>query len=98
MKDLEQIDCCIKISEMITKIYTHFGHASGQFRNIMGFNRTPLLLLYSVINFSQEEKYQEIIEQWIVDYTDFIEFTSNLINEKLESEDYSIYDDWLDNH
>jgi len=98
LKDASQIDICLKISQFIKRIIDYFNHASGQFRNIMGFNRTPLLLLYSVINYSTEEEFQEILQLWIDEYSDFIKYTSEIIYKKFEDNNFMVEEDWLDNH
>lgn len=96
LKELDQKEFCDGITSIVAKILSGFCNNMGQFRNIMGFNRSPLLLLYTAINYAPQEYHQTIIETWMADYSQFIEFTSEIIFSKYEKNDFYVKEDWLE--
>jgi hypothetical protein len=99
VKDFENTspnDACIRIHNLVGSITKETINQTGQYRSIMSIIRLPIILLFQSINFSNENDYNNILINWIKDYTSYIKFIKTKLLPPFEKKDFHIKEDWLD--
>lgn len=97
-----QHDACLKVSSLITNLKVETNKPGsvryGQYRSIMSFNRQPLLLLFGILNFCSKENYKSVLETWISDYSEFVDFAKEKMMHRFETNDFLVNEEWLDTY
>lgn len=102
IKTIQEIDgnkgeeTCITIKELIYKIIMSTSKNQGQYRNTMSINRLPLLVLYYLVSYSDNNGRDIIVKQWLEDYKSYIKYIKKKIYKHLNSGDYYLKEDWLE--
>lgn len=85
-----------KIKEINHSLMKQYMRSPGELRNIMSFNRFPLLVLFITINYSTSSATKEILESWIKEQTEFLKYTEEKILSKLKDKNHFIEEEWTD--
>lgn len=84
------------IDDIYQKIIQEYHKKPGHFRNIMSFNRMPILLLFIMINYSEESDCAAILKSWSKDYISFINYCDRFLVERMKQHDFFVTEDWND--
>ena len=96
LEGLTGLQSCNKIINMINNIIKETKNNIGQFRNIMSFNRLPLLILYTLVNYTDDDYRDEIVKLWVKDYEEYISFVKETLYKHLDGENHHVTTDWIE--
>ncbi len=69
----------------------------GQIRNIMSISKSPLLQLFVILNYTPESEQTGMVNIWLEDYKNYIEYLETLFTDISKKKKYRITEDWIDN-
>ena len=89
-------DACISIKELVYRIIASTSKNQGLHRSTMSMNRLPLLVLYYLANYSDDNSRDVVIKEWLKDYNSYIKHVKKKIYKHIQSGDYYVKEDWLE--
>jgi len=102
LHEYDKYEACLRVVKLVESIKKETNIQSnsryGQYRSIMSFNRQPLLLLFSIINYGSEEHIETLVEQWIKDYIAFVENARQELMPRFENKNFLVTEEWLDTY
>jgi len=89
-------DQLLKIHMAYRQIGEHYFNTLGLYRLILAINRTPILQLYTLINFLPEEKLGQIMDIWLSEHKAYVQLIEHKLKAILTSESHYVTEEWTD--
>ncbi len=92
----KNMNISILVNSILDAISKDYSNNHYQYRNIMSFNRLPLLTLSIISNYTDKTYRNEIVTTWLNDYKNYIEYVKNVIFTYLKNNDFPSTEDWIE--
>ncbi len=86
---------CIGVQSLLHNIINATKHNAGQSRNVMSINRLPLLILYNLVNYSDDDSRSIIIKSWLDDYNSYVSYIKDKLFNYPFDGSYHVKEDWI---
>jgi len=85
----------IKVREIFNSIGYKVGGDIGKYRNAMSVSKYPLYQLFVVCNFTSDDYQKELVNTWLTDYRNYLEFLKPLFFNMIENRNFVTDKDWM---